>query len=82
MGRCIESLREMHGVSVTCEIGLTIVTDAKISVNRFNDKVYVCQNARDGIRAENRLGYNYSWVVSNGNESAVLKSIELAEESS
>lgn len=51
-----------HGQRVKCTIDGTEINDAKISIN--NDGIpFICQNQRNGIRANNMLGYKYSWVL-------------------
>lgn len=49
-----------HGDRVTCEILGKKIDDARISVDT-NGKHFICQNKEDGARAENILGYKYSW---------------------
>lgn len=50
-----------HGDRVTCEIGGTKIDNAVISVDRDGTH-YICQNKEAGARAENILGYKYSWA--------------------
>ena len=51
-----------HNQRVICEICGTKITDAKISINE-DGTPYICQNEKDGIDAENKLGYKYSWKL-------------------
>lgn len=57
-----EELLKLHGVKVTCKIHDSVIDDAKICVE--DDRVYVCQNQRDGCSAKDKLGYDYSWQIS------------------
>ena len=50
------------GTKVTCEIRETKITDAKIQIE--NRWYYICQNEEDGMSANNKLGYKYSWCLS------------------
>ena len=49
-----------HNQRVTCEIYGTKITDAKISIDEYGTP-FICQNEKDGVSAENKLGYKYSW---------------------
>ena len=51
-----------HNQKVTCEIDGKKITDAKISINK-DGTPYICQNEKDGITADNLLGYKYSWQL-------------------
>jgi len=51
-----------HNDKVTCSIGGTKITDARISIDK-DGRPFICQNERDGTDAENKLGYKYSWVI-------------------
>jgi hypothetical protein len=48
------------GDRVTCKINGIEITDAKISVDTDGD-LYICQNVQNGIDAQDKLGYKYSW---------------------
>lgn len=52
-----------HGDAVTCTIAGSEITDAKISISPMYNP-FICQNIRDGTRAVDLLGYQYSWVFS------------------
>jgi len=54
-----------HGMSVKCKIENDIITDAKISIT--NNKIYICQNFKDGTKTDERLGYNFSWIIKENN---------------
>jgi len=49
-----------HNQKVTCEINGTKITDARISINK-DGTPYICQNEQFGARADDKLGYRYSW---------------------
>ena len=51
-----------HNEKVTCEINGTKITDARISIDSNGDP-FICQNEEDGVNAENKLGYKYSWSL-------------------
>lgn len=51
-----------HGQRCTCEIQGKEVTDAKISING-NGSIYICQNIKDGLEADDMLGYKYGWLA-------------------
>lgn len=57
-----EELMKLDGEKVTYYIDGEFIEDAKIRVE--GGEVYVCQNEKKGARARNKLGYEYSWVVS------------------
>ena len=54
-----------HGDRVTCEIDGIKITDARISINE-DGTPYICQNIKDGARADDKLGYKYSWAFCKG----------------
>lgn len=58
--------RFKHGQKVTCKIDGEQIDDAKVSIDKDGD-VYVCQNKKNGVDAENKLGYEYSWRIFYGN---------------
>ena len=43
-----------------------ITVEGKIQVE--DEKVYLCQNKRDGSPCDDKLGYDYSWEVGTGSE--------------
>jgi hypothetical protein len=57
-----EELIKLHGRKGRCKIKGDEVDDMKICVE--NDEVYVCQNVADGQDADDKLGYKYSWCIS------------------
>ena len=57
----INGVTVRHGDSVTCSIHDSLVTDAKIFIDK-NDTVYICQDVEDGANAPDKLGYRFSWV--------------------
>jgi len=61
-----EELIKFHGKKVRCKIKGTEIDDAKILVEDVNgyDKVYICQNLKEGLETKHKLGYRYSWCVS------------------
>ena len=61
-----EELIKFHGKKVRCKIKGTEIDDAKILVEHVNgyDKVYICQNLKEGLETKDKLGYRYSWCVS------------------
>ena len=64
-----EELLKLHGRKVTCNIYSNVkgykrsITDAKISVDDEGD-VYICQNILEGNNADDKLGYEHSWIIS------------------
>ena len=50
-----------HGDKVTCNINGVIISDAKLSISNTG-ALYICQNHIDGSKADNLLGYKYSWI--------------------
>ncbi len=59
-----EKLLKLHGAKVTCTLSKmepVIIKDGKICVE--DDKIYVCQNKKDGHIAADKLGYRYSWQI-------------------
>ena len=57
-----EELLKLHGRKVTCKIYGAVIDDAKISVD--GNKVYLCQGDSQGQVANDKLGYQYSWLIS------------------
>ena len=51
-----------HKQKVVCEIDGKKITDVKISIDK-DGTPYICQNEKDGVTAENLLGYKYSWEL-------------------
>lgn len=51
-----------HGDRVKCTIDGTDIDDAKISIDK-DGTIFICQNKKDGWKAEDRLGYKYSWIL-------------------
>jgi hypothetical protein len=49
-----------HGQRVTCEIQGKKVTDARISIDE-DGTPYICQNEINGLNTDTKLGYKYSW---------------------
>jgi len=62
-----EQLKHLHNKQITCTIEGNFISDAKISIetNKNNDfNIFVCQNKFCGSEAKNKLGYKYSWIIS------------------
>jgi len=53
------------GMAVTCYIKDIYIKDAKLQY--FGEEWYICQNLMSGNYCGNTLGYEYSWVIGNGN---------------
>lgn len=55
------------GLSVTCVIEGVTIEDAKLSkAECFGIEWFVCQNLKDGTRANDRKGYDFSWSIGEG----------------
>jgi hypothetical protein len=52
-----------HGDRVKCMIEGVEIDDARISIDK-DGTPFICQNKEDGGDAEDKLGYKYSWVLS------------------
>lgn len=52
-----------HGEYVKCTIEGTHIDDAKISIDK-DGTPFICQNKKYGRDAEDKLGYEYSWALS------------------
>ena len=52
-----------HNDRVTCKIYGTEITDARISIDEYGT-IYICQNEKAGLIAQDTLGYKYSWSSS------------------
>lgn len=46
-------------------IGTNIYFNVKGKVQVEKKQVYLCQNSANGISCNNKLGYNYSWLITN-----------------
>lgn len=51
-----------EGELISCIIDSVIISNGKIHFE--NDSVYICQDKISGLNCKNKLGYQYSWVVS------------------
>jgi hypothetical protein len=68
----INDIKYKTGDKIKCQINDKIVNDAKIflptleecvSLNEYNNVIFICQNEWDGRDCSNKLGYQYSWVA-------------------
>lgn len=63
--KVMENLLNCKGKRFKCKIcGVSV--EGKIQVER--DKVFLCQNIRNGGRTTDTLGYSYSWYVNTGSK--------------
>jgi hypothetical protein len=69
-----------HGQKVKCEIYGREITDARISINKSGIP-YICQNKEDGIAADDKLGYEYSWMLNKDFTGYSATNLRLAEKS-
>jgi hypothetical protein len=60
----MENLLNCHGKRFKCKIK-GIKAEGKISVD--DRLAYLCQNEYKGAICEDKQGYNYSWIVDEGN---------------
>lgn len=68
-----------HNDRVTAEIDGTKILDARISIDKYGTP-YICQNEKDGMDAEDKLGYKYSWGLYNDfTNSSSVTNLRLAE---
>jgi len=51
-----------HGMRVKCRIKRILADDARISIDECGD-VFICQNVRDGVNTDDKLGYEYAWNI-------------------
>jgi hypothetical protein len=61
-----ENLLDCHGMSYKCKINDTNIDDGKICVER--NRVYLCQNKKNGSKPEDALGFEYGWIVGSGSD--------------
>lgn len=61
----MKDLLSCDGRRFRCKITGTPV-EGRVRVE--GDRVYLCQNKRDGNDADDKLGYKYSWEVTSGFE--------------
>lgn len=59
-----------HGQRITCKIRKgaeypKYISDAKISIDE-DGSLFICQNVCSGLRADKKLGYDYSWNITVG----------------
>ena len=52
----------VHGMYVTCEIDGKKIEDARLSIDEDGD-VHICQNEKNGSKADELFGYTYSWLM-------------------
>lgn len=55
-------MKYQHYQKVLCTIAGTPITDARISIDSGGIP-FICQNEINGINAENKLGYKYSYRI-------------------
>jgi len=51
-----------NGDRVTCKILGTEITDARISIGK-DGMLFICQDVKNGVNAEDKLGYKYAWYL-------------------
>ena len=51
-----------HGDRVKCTIDGTDIDDAKISIDK-DGTPFICQDKKAGWKADDMLGYKYSWIL-------------------
>ncbi len=66
-----------HGDKVTCEINVIKITDARISIDK-DGMTFICQNEREGLDAEDKLGYKYSWKLNEDFTNPNVTNLKLA----
>ena len=59
-----ENLLNYAGYKFTCDIDGTKDIEGEIQVEK--DRVFLCQNSKNGVSADNKRGYKYSWGVDRG----------------
>jgi hypothetical protein len=59
--------REFEGV-INDHDNNDVICKGKICIDKLGD-VYLCQNKAKGIRTEDTLGFDYSWIAQESNES-------------
>lgn len=63
--KVMENLLNCKGKKFRCKIdGLYV--EGRIQVEK--DMAFLCQNIKDGVECEDKLGYTYSWYVGTGNK--------------
>ena len=68
-----------HGEKVTCKIEGEYINDARISIDSSGIP-FICQNFRDGTRADDKLGYKFSWTFKGAQDvKHALKSFDYPE---
>ncbi len=61
--RTIEGVKVYHGMRVTCIINSDVITDAKVSFNKDDGAMFICQNMKQGASADDYLDYECSWGI-------------------
>lgn len=67
-----------HNDKVTCTIKGVDITDARISINK-DGTPFICQNEWNGSKADDKLGYKYSWELEKDFTNYDVKNLKLAE---
>lgn len=67
--KVMENLLNCKGKKFRCKIDGTFV-EGRIQVEE--NRVYLCQNIKNGGICEDKLGYEYSWYVRTGDEDGLL----------
>lgn len=61
----IKSSKDCYdGMMVICNISDIIITEARLKID--NEKIYICQNEMSGNPIYPRFGFDYSWIITDG----------------
>jgi len=66
-----------NGDRVTCTIHGTTITNARISIDE-NGMPFICQNEKNGGITDDKLGYEYSWILSRDFTDPSVEDLKLA----
>lgn len=60
-----------HGTKLRVKIENYRTTIGSISVNK-DERIFICTSTANGNRADNKLGYKYSWEIDEYNIDTIL----------
>ena len=57
--------QDLIGKEISCTINGVEINEARIQYDII--RFYICQNQKEGLECSDRLGFQFSWGISDGN---------------
>jgi hypothetical protein len=64
LSKKIDGITLHHKDKITCRINSTVIKDAQIAIEE--NRIYICQNIKNGNHPNNSLGYIFGWEITSG----------------